>query len=140
MPAEARRCSSQHLLLLELSVLADVTDGRDHEVAGRVRELVQQRDAHAPAGDDQRSSSSPRGAQKTQPESSSADLMYSRRHGAHSCFTQRESRAARSARPAPLQARSRTRIVESHINAATMRQNHEQRRGEEDRLETEHVV
>src|SRR5438034_1535800 len=35
-----------------------------------------------------RSSSSPAtAAQKTQPASSSADLMYSRRQGAHSCFT-----------------------------------------------------
>src|SRR2546422_2813244 len=35
------------------------------------------------------SSSSPStAAQKTQPASSSADLMYSRRQGAHSCFTQ----------------------------------------------------
>src|SRR6266480_6065134 len=37
-----------------------------------------------------RSSSSPAtAAQKMQPESSSADLMYSRRQGAHSCFTRR---------------------------------------------------
>src|SRR3954469_16015410 len=81
-----------------------------------------------------RSSSSPATAsQKTQPGSSSADLMYSRRQGAHSCFTR------------PSLERLIHGLDRNHFNLdpgakrgeehqrPDHRQNHDQRRGEEDR-------
>src|SRR6266568_1708407 len=87
-----------------------------------------------------RSSSSPStAAQKTQPASSSADLMYSRRQGAHRCSTRaslerlicRFDRDRLRLDPAAL------RCEEHH--RPDHRQDDEQGGDEEDRLESEHV-
>src|SRR5512133_3901885 len=87
-----------------------------------------------------RSSSSPDTAmQKTQPGSSSADLMYSRRQGAHSCFTRPSLERLihgldrNHFRPDPGAQRGEEHHRPDH------RENDDQRRGEEDRLECEHV-
>ena len=43
----------EHLVVRELAVLADVPHGRNHEVAGRVRELVQHDDRERAAVNDE---------------------------------------------------------------------------------------
>ena len=88
-----------------------------------------------------RSSSSPATAmQKTQPGSSSADLMYSRRQGAHSCFTRPSlERLIRGFDRNRFRLDPGAQRGEEH-HRPDHRQNHDQGRGEEDRLESEHVV
>src|SRR3989442_7698367 len=87
------------------------------------------------------SSSSPAtAAQKTQPASSSADLMYSRRHGAHSCFTRPSlERVIRGLDRDGFRIGPGAQRGEQH-HRPDHGQDHEQGGGEEDRLESEHVV
>src|ERR1700694_3394806 len=87
-----------------------------------------------------RSSSSPvTAAQKTQPGSSSAALMYSRRQGAHRCFTRPSLERLihgfdrNGFRLDPGAQRGEEHHRPDHC------QDHEQGGGEEDRLESEHV-
>src|SRR6266576_5469860 len=96
--------------------------------------------ACAPRWTTSRSSSSPAtAAQKMQPSSSAADLMYSRRQGAHSCFTRAslERLVRRLAREGfrldPTPHRGEEHQGPDHG------QDHEQGGGEEYRLESEHV-
>ena len=76
----------ERLLVGQLAELADVPDRRDHQVAGRVRELVQEHEGRCSAVHDERLGVVPEAAarQKTQPSCSSACWMYSRRQGAQS--------------------------------------------------------
>src|SRR5436189_5040451 len=96
--------------------------------------------AASPRGTTSRSSSSPATAmQKTHPASSSADLMYSRRQGAHSCFTRPSlERLIRGFDRSGFRLDPGTHRGEEH-HRPDHGQNHDQRRGEEDRLECEHV-
>src|SRR6267378_8531146 len=87
-----------------------------------------------------RSSSSPStAAQKTHPASSSADLMYSRRQGAHSCFTRSSlERLIRGLDRDGFRIDPSARRGEKH-HRPHHGQDHEEGGGEEDRLESEHV-
>src|SRR5437763_2693303 len=79
-------------------------------------------------------------AQKTQPASSSADLMYSRRHGAHSCFTQASLDrlvGGLDEEGLGLEPAAERREIHHRNDHA---QHDQERRGEEKRLEGEHVV
>src|SRR6266508_2101076 len=96
--------------------------------------------AFSPRCTTSRSSSSPSTAmQKTHPGSSSADLMYSRRQGAHSCFTRPSlERLIRGLDRYGFRLDPGTQRGEEH-HRRDHGQDHDQRRGEEDRLECEHV-
>ena len=98
-PVDARervdRCDGEtvdleRLVVRELRERADVPPRRDHEVAGRVRVLVQQRDRRVAVAHDGATrppaARARDSAQKTQPSCSSACAMYSSRHGAQRGF------------------------------------------------------
>src|SRR6266508_3528623 len=96
--------------------------------------------AFSPRCTTSRSSSSPSTAmQKTHPGSSSADLMYSRRQGAHSCFTRPSlERLIRGFDRSSFRLDPGTKRGEEH-HRPDHGQDHDQRRSEEDRLECQHV-
>src|SRR2546426_11038501 len=89
MPAETSRCSSRTSFSSSSSYSPTCRTGAAIKCPDEYGNLFSRTMAFVPRCTTSFSSSSPStAAQKTQPVSSSADLMYSRRQGAHSCFTQ----------------------------------------------------
>src|SRR2546425_2583614 len=90
MPAEARRCNSSTSSSSRSPNSLRCRTGATMKCPEVYGNLFNRAIARAPRATTSLSASSPSAAaQKRQPESSSADLMYSRRQGAHSCFTRR---------------------------------------------------
>src|SRR6058998_150602 len=88
MPADASRCSSSTSSAASSPNSPMCRTGATMKWPDEYGYLFSSAIALSPRCTTSRSSSSPStAAQKTHPGSSSADLMYSRRQGAHSCFT-----------------------------------------------------
>src|SRR5580765_4293620 len=88
MPADARRCSSSTSSSSSAPYSSTCLLGATMKWPDEYGYLFSSAIVFPPRRTTRRSSSSPATAsQKTQPGSPSADLMYSRRQGAHSCFT-----------------------------------------------------
>src|SRR5712691_650399 len=88
MPAAASRCSSSTSSPSSSPNSPMCRTGATMKWPDEYGYLFRSAMAFCPRRTTRRSSSSPStAAQKMQPVSSSADLMYSRRQGAHSCFT-----------------------------------------------------
>src|SRR5437016_3897381 len=90
MPAAASRCSSRTSSSSSSPNSPRWRMGATMKCPDEYGNLFSRAIARVPRATTSLSASSPSAAaQKMQPESSSADLMYSRRQGAHSCFTRR---------------------------------------------------
>src|SRR6266498_5586711 len=94
MPAEARRCSASTSSSSSSPNSPTCLTGATMKWPDEYGNLFRSTIARSPRRTTSRSSSPPAAAsQKRQPGCSSADLMYSRRQGAHSCFTPLSFRA-----------------------------------------------
>src|SRR6266550_7418754 len=140
MPAEASRWSSSTSSAASSPNSPMCRTGATMKWPDEYGYLFRSAIAFSPRCTTSRSSSSPATAmQKTHPGSSSADLMYSRRHGAHSCFTRPSlerlicglDRNGLRLDPGPQRGEEHHRPDHG--------QDHDQRGGDEDRLKSEHV-
>src|SRR6476469_4524742 len=140
MPAEASRCSSRASSSVRSPYSPRWRIGATMKCPDEYGYLFRSAIADRPRCTTRRSSSSPSAArQKMQPASSSSDLMYSRRQGAHSCFTKPSLELVicgfdrNRLRLDPGTHRGKEHHRSNHG------QNHEQGGGEEDCLESEHA-
>src|SRR3954468_17537481 len=140
MPADASRCSSSTSSSSSAPYSPTCRFGAIMKWPDEYGYLFSSAIVFMPRRTTRRSSSSPATAsQKTQPGSSSADLMYSRRQGAHSCFTSPSLERA-------LDRLDRDRLPREPLAEGRQEEqrsdhghDHQEGRGEEDRLKSEHV-
>src|SRR6478672_8175055 len=141
MPADARRCSSSTSSSSSAPYSSTCLLGATMKWPDEYGYLFSSAIVFPPRWTTRRSSSLPATAsQKTQPGSSSADLMYSRRQGAHSCFTLPSLERV-------IQGLDRDRLRRESLAEGRQEEqrsdhghDHEEGRGEEDRLKSEHGV
>src|SRR6266542_2196829 len=140
MPAEDSRWSSSTSSVESSPYSPMCRTGATMKWPDEYGDLFSSAIAFSPRCTTSRSSSSPStAAQKTHPGSSSADLMYSRRQGAHSCFTRPSlERLIRGLDLDGFRIDPAAHRGEEH-HRPDHGQDHEQGGGEEDRLESEHV-
>src|SRR5438128_8126745 len=140
MPADASRCSSSTSSAASSPNSPMCRTGATMKWPDEYGYLFSSAIALSPRCTTSRSSSSPStAAQKTHPGSSSADLMYSRRQGAHSCFTRPSlERLIGGLDRNGFRLDPGAQRGEEH-HRPDHGQDHDQRGGEKDRLESEHV-
>src|SRR3954451_22714896 len=140
MPADASRCSSSTSSSSRAPYSPTCRFGATMKWPDEYGYLFSSAIVFPPRRTTRRCSSSPATAsQKTQPGSSSADLMYSRRQGAHSCFTSPSLERVTDRLDRPRLRREPLAEGRQEEQRSDHGHDHQEGRGEKDRLKSEHV-